>query len=250
MKIGLIGSGNVAFHLATYFQKKNICIKWIYGRNSTTVNELCNLLATEPQYQLTKLPIVDVIIVCVSDNAIQSVVEQLPSSACILITSGTFDITNISLQKPNVGVLYPLQTFTKNAPLAVNEIPFIIEIKTQIVHSMMNQLINSSELQTFPMNYVERKKIHLSAVFLNNFINHLVCLIQEKSNKENIDFKIFNPLITETIRKIINQPAKEIQTGPAKRKDTQTITAHEQMLEGNLLQLYQLFTKSILETYK
>jgi len=208
------------------------------------------LLATEPQYQLTKLPIVDVIIVCVSDNAIQSVVEQLPSSACILITSGTFDITNISLQKPNVGVLYPLQTFTKNAPLAVNEIPFIIEIKTQIVHSMMNQLINSSELQTFPMNYVERKKIHLSAVFLNNFINHLVCLIQEKSNKENIDFKIFNPLITETIRKIINQPAKEIQTGPAKRNDTKTITAHEQMLEGNLLQLYQLFTKSILETYK
>jgi hypothetical protein len=208
------------------------------------------LLATEPQYQLTKLPIVDVIIVCVSDNAIQTVVEQLPSSACILITSGTFDITNISLQKPNVGVLYPLQTFTKNAPLAVNEIPFIIEIKTQIIHSMMNQLISSSELQTFPMNYAERKKIHLSAVFLNNFINHLVCLIQEKSNKENIDFKIFNPLITETIRKIINQPAKEIQTGPAKRKDTQTITAHEQMLEGNLLQFYQLFTKSILETYK
>jgi hypothetical protein len=208
------------------------------------------LIATEPQYQLTKLPIVDVIIVCVSDNAIQSVVEQLPSSACILITSGTFDITNISLQKPNVGVLYPLQTFTKNAPLAVNEIPFIIEIKTQIVHSMMNRLISSSLLQTFPMNYAERKKIHLSAVFLNNFINHLVCLIQEKSNKENIDFKIFNPLITETIRKIINQPAKEIQTGPAKRKDTQTITAHEQMLEGNLLQLYQLFTKSILETYK
>jgi len=250
MKIGLIGSGNVAFHLATYFQKKNICIKWIYGRNSTTVNELCNLIATEPQFQLTKLPNVDVIIVCISDNAIQTVVEQLPSSACILITSGTFDISTLSVKKPNIGVLYPLQTFTKDAPLEVNKIPFIIECFTQNVSSILNQLTSLAEIYSFRMNYLQRKNIHLSAVFLNNFINHLVYLIQDKSIKDKIDFEIFNPLITETIRKIINQPAKEIQTGPAKRKDTQTITTHEQMLEGNLLLLYQLFTKSILETYK
>lgn len=250
MRIGLIGSGNVAFHLATYFQIKNIKIEWIYGRNRTTTEELSSSIGVLALSHLTNIPNVDAIIVCVSDNAIENVVHQLPASACILITSGTFDITKLTNEHLNIGVLYPLQTFTKNSQLDVSKIPFIVECNTKNVCSIVNQLIRLSELNSFPMKYEDRKNIHLSAVFLNNFINHLVYLIQEKSIKENIDFNIFNPLISETIRKILNQPAKEIQTGPAKRKDTQTITTHEQMLEGNLLQLYQLFTKSILETYK
>ena len=250
MELGFIGSGNVAFHLASYFNNKKIIIKWIYGRNSTTVNELAYCVNSLPQIQLTDLPSVDAIIVCVADNAIASVVEQLPCNASILITSGTFDIDTIAIYTPNSGILYPLQTFTKNTPLEINKIPFIIESRTKTITSTLNKLIDLGDLKSIQMNYEKRKKIHLSAVFLNNFINHMIHLIQEKSNIENIDFQIFNPLISETIRKALNEQAKLMQTGPAIRKDTQTIVAHQQMLDGYLFQLYNLFTNSILETHK
>lgn len=249
MKLGIIGSGNVAFHLANYLYNQSHRIQWIYGRNSSTVIELSTNVNATPLFHLTDTPVVDLIIVCVSDNSIQSVVEQLPHSSNIIITSGTFDIANLEKNKSNIGVFYPLQTFTKNSKLIINQIPFIIESKSKIITSALEKIIESGNLHAISMNYEQRKNIHLSAVFLNNFINHLIYLIQEKSTKESVDFKLFHPLISETIRKTLDEQAKFNQTGPAKRKDTDTIAAHQKMLEGNLLNIYTLFTKSILETY-
>jgi len=95
----------------------------------------------------------------------------------------------------------------------------------------------------------ERKKVHLSAVILNNFITQLCKTSFDFLNKNQIDSILLKPLLLETINKINKKGASEALTGPAKRGDKTTIEGHLAMLEddADLRQIYKLMSNIILK---
>jgi predicted short-subunit dehydrogenase-like oxidoreductase (DUF2520 family) len=69
--------------------------------------------------------------------------------------------------------------------------------------------------------------------------------------ENDLSFDILKPLIQETANKILRLSPNEGQTGPAKRKDIETINAHLNFLKDvNQKEIYKLLTKSIIDNGK
>jgi hypothetical protein len=124
-RISIIGTGNVAFHLGSAFLDRGIQIKSVFGRNSDNASQLANLFKSEVCSSIASIE-GDLILICVSDDAINSIIEQLPCNLKIAYTSGALELQQFSQHK-NIGVLYPLQTFSKNRTVEIFEVPFLIE---------------------------------------------------------------------------------------------------------------------------
>ena len=69
----------------------------------------------------------------------------------------------------------------------------------------------------------------------------------EICEKHKISFDLLKPLIQETSNKVQKMTAIETQTGPARRKDVQTIEKHLKLLDTDKEKriIYELLTQSI-----
>src|SRR5690606_12433218 len=101
--------------------------------------------------------------------------------------------------------------------------------------------------QVYQVDSEQRRALHLSAVFVNNFVNHLYHIGEQICKKNQLPFDILRPLIAETAAKITEMPPLEAQTGPAKRCDNSTLLKHREQLTPHplYLQLYDLLTEAI-----
>ena len=238
------------------FRKNDIPILGIYARNVTEGQSIAKKAKTKYFDQLKSIPQdADIYLICVSDDAIKIVVDALPNSIkktkIVAHTSGSKSIDDTLLNCKNAGVFYPLQTFTKGKRMFYKEIPFCINARNK---STLNTLTNlgqkiSTSVQT--INDKQRKSIHLSAVMINNFVNHLIFSAQDLLDKKDIDSNILQPLLQETIKKQKSLGAYKAQTGPARRLDTKTMKAHLDMLKTNkeYKAIYKAISKSIQLTY-
>jgi predicted short-subunit dehydrogenase-like oxidoreductase (DUF2520 family) len=163
-------------------------------------------------------------------------------------TSGAISMNKLK-SNAKKGVFYPLQTFTKNASIDFSEIPICIEAATKKDENLLKILANSISKNTYLINSTQRKSLHVAAVFVNNFVNHMYYLGEEICNKYNVPFEILHPIIKETASKIESLSPFEAQTGPAKRNDTKTIEEHLAILTANQQEIYKLLTNSITQTY-
>jgi len=229
MKVVLIGQGNVASHLATAFHAAtNIEIKHVNSRH------------------LQNIPTADVTIIAVSDDAISSVSNQLNASAGLVVhTSGTVAMDAIHQQ--HKGVFYPLQSFTKGAIVDFSKIPFCLEATHQKNLELLEIVAKSIGEKSYHITSHQRKKLHLAAVFVNNFTNYMYQIGKDICDEHHVPFEILHPLIEETSKKITNISPKEAQTGPAKRNDQQTIKNHLEQLNSQQQEIYKLITQSIQE---
>lgn len=247
--IGIIGSGNVAWHLTHGFlQSPEVTISWIYGRNGKTLSELASSTGVEPYLKFPDQE-VDLILICISDDKIQEILNQLPENAKIAYTSGTVSLDKLIVKQRYCGVFYPLQTFTKNRTINLEEIPFLIESNHSEFTKELTELAKTLSNNVQQMNSEQRKQLHISAIFSNNFVNHLLLLAEEHLKDKNINKAILYPLIKETINKALDLGPFDSQSGPARRSDKQTIQTHLSELEGVKKDLYRLISESIEKTY-
>lgn len=243
----------MAWHLAQAFEKTNHhSVVEVYSLHLTNAKKLVQKLynaeaTTSLDFSKSKA---EVFFVCVSDDAIEKVAQnvKIPPTALVLHTSGTKPIEALeAIQQAKIGVFYPLQTFTKAKPVNFANIPICLELKDTSQEKLIEKLAFTICENVAFVNSNDRKILHLAAVFACNFTNHLLSIAKSIVEKEDLTFKILQPLIEETIQKaFVNGPEKS-QTGPAARNDTQTIDAHLKMLDSNskLKQLYKLFTENI-----
>lgn len=254
LKIGIIGSGNVAFHFASAYSKlPAINLKGIYSRNKQTAQTLAKETNTTYFDDLhTFSNQVDVIIICASDDSISKIANQLKlQNQIVAHTSGVVSMQVLNVASKNYGSFYPLQTFTKQRQVNLNQVPFLIDASNENTKTVLLEL--ACVLSNFVVEVADekRRKLHIAAVIVNNFSNHLFTLAKDYTDKLQIDFDLLKPLIQETALKVLEQNPKEIQTGPAKRNDEKTIKEHLDMLEDEKLEeLYRWFTKSIQNYYK
>lgn len=243
----IIGSGNVAYHLAKAFVQKKIPVKQIFGRNESALQNIHKDLNIP--YSTEKLQSADVYLICVSDSSIPEVSEIIHNSeALVAHTSGSMPL---EILKGNYrkACFYPLQTFSKNKELVYHDIPFFIEAEHQKDEEFLEHLATIISPHVMKADYEKRKYIHLTAVFACNFANHLFARAKEISDRQNIPFQYFLPLIDETCSKIHHLEPKEAQTGPAVRNDRRILSLHQELLEGEALKIYNTLNHSIQEMY-
>ncbi|HOU97866.1 MAG TPA: DUF2520 domain-containing protein [Bacteroidales bacterium] len=249
LPIYIIGSGNVAWNLISAFSKAGIHINGCWSRNKKTCIELSNqfnisYLETDEIY--TKQ---GVFILTVSDSAIESISNRIGKTSIVVHTSGTTDLETLLNGHPNCGVFYPLQTFSKKETVDFSTIPVLIEYSSEEVKNLLEFWAQKLHSKYYFCSSPDRMKYHVAAVYACNFVNHMLALSEFWLRENNLIFDILEPLISETIRKAMQNGAFASQTGPAIRNDQITIEKHINLLANHpdLKKIYSFVTESIIE---
>lgn len=244
-KVVILGSGNVAQHLIEVMKNtSSIDLVQVFARNLNQLNHLLPSSKIVSDYQ--KITAADVYIISVTDNAIAEVSSQLPfKNRLVVHTSGSSDLSVLD-NKNRKGVFYPLQTFTKGKKIDFSPIPICLEAENEQDYQLIKNLGNCISKKVFQINSEQRRSLHVAAVFVCNFVNHLYQIGYEICNSNQIPFEVLHPLIQETAQKVLELNPKEAQTGPALRNDTKTIEKHLDFLTNKEYQtIYKLLTQSI-----
>ena len=147
---------------------------------------------------------------------------------------------------PRKGVFYPLQTFSKDQDLSFDQLPFCIETTDPKDQILLSNLAKAMGGIPHKINSETRTQMHIIAVLINNFSNHLLHLGSKLLKEHDIPFKIFHPLIEETYQKALKSGPENTQTGPAIRDDQKTIEKHVGLIsDENIKKLYLNLTYSI-----
>lgn len=246
--IAIIGSGNVATNIAHHLCQLDAIQIGIYSSDEQHRTELAKATNSKLYNSIEETFETDLILICVPDNVINEVIQQLPITHKIAYTAGSIPLDTFS-NHTNVGVFYPLQTFTKNHLIDLKTVPFFVEAQNVLFEKELFEFAMRIGKNANVTSSEDRKHYHISAVMLNNFTNHLAHLAQQHLTEHHLDWKNLLPLFEETVRKIIQSNPKEIQTGPARRNDTQVINQHLKELAENEKNIYLAITNSIINTY-
>lgn len=251
MRITLIGSGNVATHLAAAFKNAGHHIVQVYSRNLQNAALLAYHVKAEAIDDLSAIhPETDLFVIAVKDDQIGLMAEQIARYDKLIVhTSGATGIYALTAFTDNAGVFYPLQTFSKSKEVDFLKVPLCIEGADEQITQNLLQLARSISNNVSRVSSAQRKTLHLAGVFACNFSNYLYGVAQQLLAKDNLDFDLLRPLITETAEKVQRHLPQAVQTGPAVRNDENTMNFHLQLLNGEpqLQELYQLLSQGIIK---
>lgn len=248
-KIVLLGTGNVAKHLYdTMTDREDFMLVQVVGRNQKALQYFKKEVQTTTDF--TEILDADIYIIAVSDDAISLVSHYLSEKKGLVVhTSGSVPLKSLS-DLPRSGVFYPLQTFREGQQVNFKTIPICIEVAHGDDLEVISLLANAISDQVYEITSEQRKYVHLAAVFINNFTNHIYHLGQEICEEHQLPFSILKPLLMETARKISKTSPYDAQTGPAKRQDTGTIEKHLSLLnDPHKKNIYTILSQSIQDTY-
>lgn len=245
IKVSIIGSGNAAQQLIAAFVKSpTIKLVQVFSRHPENIPDLPDSCIRI--HNLNLLAEADLYLIVVSDSAIAAVSEQLPfKNRLVAHTSGSVAMTELDSNNRR-SVFYPLQTFTKGKKVNFKTIPIALESENTDDYALLEQVAKAISDNPFPISSEQRKALHVAAVFVNNFTNHLYEIANKICSERQIPFEILKPLLLETAEKVMTLSPKEAQTGPAKRNDSNTIKSHLEFLtDENQKKIYTLLTQSI-----
>lgn len=252
MKIVLIGAGNLATHLGKALHAAGHDMVQVFSRTMQSAETLASLLDAEPLTDMAQVrDDADVYIFSVKDSALEQLVSQLcgGEKKVFLHTAGSMPMSVFRGKALHYGVLYPMQTFSKQRELDFSIIPCFIEANDEFALKQIEGLAGQISHRVFQLSSEDRKYLHLSAVFACNFANHCYAASQELLQQHGIPFDVMLPLIDETAAKVHGMTPKEAQTGPAVRYDENVIGKQIQLLENQpyFQKIYDCMSKSIHE---
>lgn len=252
MKIVLIGAGNLATHLGKALHAAGHDMVQVFSRTMQSAETLASLLDAEPLTDMAQVrDDADVYIFSVKDSALEQLVSQLcgGEKKVFLHTAGSMPMSVFRGKALHYGVLYPMQTFSKQREVDFSIIPCFIEANDEFALKQIEGLAGQISHRVFQLSSEDRKYLHLSAVFACNFANHCYAASQELLQQHGIPFDVMLPLIDETAAKVHGMTPKKAQTGPAVRYDENVIGKQIQLLENQpyFQKIYDCMSKSIHE---
>jgi predicted short-subunit dehydrogenase-like oxidoreductase (DUF2520 family) len=256
LNVTFIGSGNLAWHLAPALDNVDYPVREVYSKNPKHAAALAERL-----YQAQVRKTLDfssstsrIFIIAVSDDAIQEIAQEivLPDNAVLAHTSGSQPLSALGYAAtPNIGVIYPLQTFTKGKKVDFKEIPIFIEAENKETDFMLTSMAKAISKKVLRISSDDRKALHVSAVFASNFTNHMLSIAQQILEEHDLDLEVLNPLIIETMNKALAIGPEDAQTGPAFRGDYEVLDKHLAFLrqDKQLAEIYRLISQHIIDKY-
>jgi len=248
VKINLIGSGNIAWHLCKSLEFSKIKINEIYSRNEETARSLADTFDLDfaPLNFIDKNA--DVVIVAVNDDEIENVSNSIftKSNQIVLHTSGTKSLQVLEKHE-NTGVLWFLESMKQEHTINYLKTPLIYHYNNELTQKTIEKLIAEISNETHILADEQRKKMHLAAVMSNNFSNHLLHLTKNYCDIHKLDFNLLNQIMQSTVSNAFKYSPEKSQTGPAIRNDKVTLDKHMDMLkhDATTAEIYKQISESI-----
>lgn len=244
----ILGAGNVATHLASALDG----VVQVYSRTLANAEVLANRIGCKATNSVEELEEADVYIVSLKDDAIADIAEKVPErclDALWVHTSGSVDKSVFANRFHHYGVLYPLQTFSKDVAIRMNDVPMFIEGATETDTKEIRELATTISGKVYEADSQLRMQMHIAAVLACNYSNYLYTLADEVLAVNGLPFDVLRPLLEETLRKAcVNGPGQS-QTGPAARGDRSIIEKHLGLLNGESREIYRILSNAILKRY-
>ena len=253
MDVSFIGSGNLAWHLAPALDNVGYTVKEVYSPNPKHAEALVGRLY-QAHVKATldfSTSASDIFIIAASDDAIQDIVQEiiLPEESILVHTSGSQPLGLLGFAAtPNIGVFYPLQTFSKAKKVDFKEIPIFVESESDEVVHLLMKMAKAISKKVKQITSEDRKALHVAAVFASNFSNHMLTISKAVAEKNGLDFELLKPLIAETLNKSISIGPENAQTGPAKRGDMEILDSHLEFLQDDprVAEIYKIISQHII----
>jgi predicted short-subunit dehydrogenase-like oxidoreductase (DUF2520 family) len=253
-EIDIIGTGNLASVLAPALEQKGFIVNNVYGRDLAKAKQLANRL-----YQAKATNTLDfsksksnVFILAVSDDALEEVSRELvlPDDAIVAHTSGSSPLSVLGYTAVNnIGVFYPLQTFSKGRSVDLDEVPILIEGENKLTRAALIKIAGKLSHTVQEASSKQRLMLHLAAVYASNFTNTMLLHASDIMQGAKLDFDLLGPLVAETFEKSFELGPLQAQTGPAKRNDLEIIEKHLEMLAdlSDKKEVYKLISQQIMD---
>jgi predicted short-subunit dehydrogenase-like oxidoreductase (DUF2520 family) len=247
LDIVLLGAGRLATNLGKALVGHGHRVKAVYSRTLASAQALADRLECPATDSIRELPQeADAFILSIKDDALAEVISRLAEGRrqqLMLHTAGSVDADIFAPYAERYGVLYPMQTFSKEREVNFSEIPLFIEGSDPAIRP----LAESISRHVYPLASADRKQLHLAAVFASNFVNHCYALSADILERSGLPFSVMLPLIDETARKVHYLHPLDAQTGPAIRYDTDIISMQASLLEHQptAKAIYELMSQSI-----
>lgn len=255
--VAVVGAGNLAWHLAPALDNAGYPIRELFNRNARSARQLASRLyqasvMTAPDFTGSD---VDVVILAVSDDAIEHVAAEIavPGDMLVVHTSGSTPMRVLEVTgSQNIGVLYPLQTFSRAMKMNFDDVPLFIEGSNPRVEQVLADMGRALSSTVAVVSSQKRLALHVAAVFASNFTNHMVATAFELMEDNGLDPEWLKPLIAETLNKSLEAGPTEAQTGPARRGDLGILRRHAEFLKNDqrLREIYSLISQHILDRYQ
>ena len=251
-RVVIIGSGNVATSLA-HGLAAHCHVAQIYSRRLEHARALadavgCPNVTSDLQALVADA---DAYIIAVSDDAIADVIAATPDNGALWVhTSGSKPIGLFEGHRARYGVMWPMQSFSKQVVTPLDEVHFFVEGNDSTTQNDVMALGGLLSNHVIPADSEQRRWLHVASVFSCNFANHLWALADELLTNQGLPFEALKPLIRTTVEKLDRLSPAESQTGPAVRHDTQVIANHLAMLDGDKRDIYRLMTESIIQLHQ
>ena len=252
MDVVIIGAGNVAHCFSHLLRLNGHNIKQVLSRNPEHARELAEKLNTVHASDFADIDYdADVYLLAVKDSAIADIADNLRLGRRLIAhTAGAIALDALEKVSSNYGVIYPLQTIRKD-DLGDKKIPLLIEGNQATVVNRLKALAGAISDVIIEMDSAQRLKMHVAAVFSNNFPNFLITLCKKYCSEESLDFQLLHPLLAATFEQMTHSLAETRQTGPARRGDVETMAKHVEVLKDHpdLQALYHQLSESIQRYY-
>ena len=248
-RVVIIGSGNVATSLAHGLSGR--CgVAQIWSRTLSHAKALAQAVGC-PQATSDLQSLVndaDAYIIAVRDDVIADVINAVPDNGALWVhTSGSKPIDLFRGRRARYGVLWPMQSFSREVVTPLDQVHFFAEASDGAALADLMSLGHMMSCHVVEADSERRRRLHVASVFSCNFANHMWTLADELLAEDGLSFDALLPLIRTTVEKLDRLSPTQSQTGPAIRHDTQVIDNHLAMLDDpDKREIYRLITQSIM----
>ena len=247
----LIGAGNLATHLAVALSEKRFRVLQVYNRSPQKGKILAATVGADYIADPGLISLnADIYILAITDLAVREVALNIPlTNQLVVHASGTMDMKILDGISDNIGVFYPLQTFSSGGKIDFNDVPVCIEANSKQYEDQLAEFANRLSANVQIVSSSNRKILHLSAVFASNFTNFMYVIAEQLLNERQISFDLLKPLIRQTIQNAAQHDLFNYQTGPAVRGDHPVLDKHREILAAHpgYLDIYNIISANIIK---
>lgn len=253
-RIVFIGAGNLATRLAVELKEQGCLIEQVYSRTESSAIKLSQIIqahyTTSPE---NILPGADIYFVALKDSVVNDVLSRITfANKLVVHCSGSLPLSSLAKYSQNIGVFYPLQTFSKQQAVDFKEIPVFVEASSVENENILLQLAERISEKVSLLESEKRLFLHVAAVFACNFVNHFYTIASDLLESNGVSFEVLHPLILETALKAVRMEPQKAQTGPAVRFDQNIISSHLNALGSfpEFRELYREISENIHDYHK
>lgn len=250
----MIGAGNVATHLSKRIYETGTRILQVFSRTEDSASALAKQVSANWTTNSAEIySSADLYILALNDSSIGSFLESSQLKGKMLVhCSGSLSIDVLKGYSDNVGVIYPLQTFSKARDIDFSEVPLFLEFSTSEAEKVLDKMARMLTRRIYYVNSLQRMILHIAAVFSCNFVNHFYAISEQILNENNLDFEYLRPLMQETLDKTKIMKPYDAQTGPALRNDLNVIDKHIKELVDypDIQMMYNLISEHIYKLHQ